>query len=280
MHVPASTPYVNPLRNFALYAAAKSGNTILRDWFMTNLGAYSLRQVVFRIPSPYGRRFLGAMIRRRKLAVRIWVKASRTNSDLRILSDVYRDTVSRAIIDTDQFQNMVKIIVVRDPTSRIISAYLDKFCGEDRQKEWVNDVVRQSGNTDGISFNQFLDFLLKADPATLNRHWCPQSTLFEGVRFDHVIKLEQLAKGFKEIEPIVGTRGSEVLDRQRQVQNYRKDWEGTSEDLVNTPSHFLVQRRKLGHGVPPKNKLLTAETRTKIEQVYRGDFDRFAYSPP
>lgn len=280
MKIPSLTPYVNPVRNFALYAAGKSGNTMLRDWFMTNLGAFSFREVMLSLPAPHRGRFLAGMARRKKLAARIWIKGSASNADLRVFSDVYRATVSQAIVNTPEFQNTYKIAVVRNPASRVVSAYLDKFCGEDWNKDWVKDVVGQVGAERGISFNQFLDYLLEADPKTLNGHWCPQSFVFKDIEFDKAIKLEQLSEGFKDIEPIVGRRGAEVLGQRRQVQKYRDDWRGMSGDLVEAPSDLLIQIRESGGGVPPKEQFLTEVTRRKIAQIYAGDFERFSYSKP
>lgn len=277
---PPTIPYINPVKNFALYAAGKSGNTMLRDWFMTNLGAYSFHKVLFRLPDPHRRRFLAGMRKRKKLAKRVWIKGSRANADLRHFSDVYRATVSHAIMETPDFQDTFKIGVVRNPASRVISAYLDKFCGEDWKKEWVTEVAERAGEANGISFNQFLDFLLQAEPKTLNRHWCPQDVLFEGVQFDRVVKLEHLSEGFEQITSIVGTEGLDVLKQRRQVQKYHAGWDDMCENITNTPSHIIIQNREKRNGAAPsKEKFLTEETRAKISQIYSCDFERFDYSP-
>ena len=270
-------PYIDPRRRFAAYTCAKSGNTTIRHWFMINAGVYSFWEVLLKMPEPHRRRFLSGMARKRKLAKRVWLRGSRENADLRRFSNMYRATVSLPIQASPEFEDYFKFVVVRNPTSRVVSAYTDKFCGSDRTKPWVQEVVAKAGNADGISFNQFLDFLLASNEEDLNRHWCPQARFFAGVKFDTVIKLEHLSDGMADIESVTGTRGNEAFNEKRQIQSYLTEDFSIRGSVPDMSSGEVALLQETAGGVPSKNSFLTTETREKIKQVYRRDCKQFGY---
>ncbi len=112
--------------------------------------------------------------------------------------------LAREILASDDY---FKFSVIRDPFERLVSAYLEKFVY--KRASWRNRVhteqvvreVQGSAHFDlqtGISFNQFIEHILRQDPYDLDPHWRPQYLYFQGVphisrifRLENIDQLEQ-----------------------------------------------------------------------------------------
>ncbi|MEZ5573078.1 MAG: sulfotransferase family protein [Halioglobus sp.] len=126
------------------------------------------------------------------------------------LEDYDLDTV-REVLASDEYY---KFAVVREPVSRIISAYTEKFLLnrlDNRNHVHTLDVVRTVRNesdpdlTSGISFRQFIEYLLSSDPAGLDPHWAPQAMFLAGVdRYDDVFTMEQLPELADQLSALTG----------------------------------------------------------------------------
>lgn len=95
------------------------------------------------------------------------------------LKDHAPETVNRVLCSDDFY----KFAVVRDPVSRTISAYTEKFLVNRNSPEnllhTIDTVrsVRGESSVDtrrGISFREFVSYLLESEPADLDPHWAPQ----------------------------------------------------------------------------------------------------------
>jgi hypothetical protein len=108
-----------------------------------------------------------------------------------------------------------KFVVVRNPWSRLLSAYIDKFIKipRDKPEEKFNiniiaPVIDHIYNAKGlepdynrsINFHQFVEYVCSKKDNQLNEHWKTQSSFLGDNNFDLIAKLENLSQDFELIE--------------------------------------------------------------------------------
>ena len=106
---------------------------------------------------------------------------------------------AREILASDQY---FKFSVIRDPFQRLVSAYLEKFVYKrhnDRNLLHTRAVISAAQGTQdidldqGISFDDFLAYILSQDPFELDPHWRPQHHYFLGVpHMSRIFRLENI----------------------------------------------------------------------------------------
>lgn len=136
-------------------------------------------------------------------------------SGLRYLSDYSAAEVERLLADPRYF----KYAFVRDPYSRILSCYMDKFRNKDekyRESEYRAFLAALYGwrtirflDTDREpppSFTAFVDEVSKQSPGSMNDHWMPQTLLcgFGEMPYDFVGRLESLETDAKYVFHRIG----------------------------------------------------------------------------
>jgi len=145
---------------------------------------------------------------------------------------------------------------VRDPRTRILSAYFDKIAprGSRSNQPFRTEVQKLLGldieQSTSISFDQFLDAIEREDdPRMLNPHWRPQhlNTLHKLVRTDFVGAIEKF---------------DEDLDELKRLAN-----------LPDIPIEVRNQRQKIAEDLLSGR----ADRRRRIESIYAGDFEAFGY---
>lgn len=114
------------------------------------------------------------------------------------LKDYDSETVRHIVNANDYY----KFAVIREPVRRIISAYTEKFLVNRTNPGnllHTLDVVRavrchsSPDPEDGISFREFVQYLVNTDPTLLDPHWAPQYLYLQGVdSFDDIFTMEQL----------------------------------------------------------------------------------------
>lgn len=99
----------------------------------------------------------------RKLAPR----GAQDVAQVRRMTNFHRQAYCRPVLEKGGTQGFFKLAVVRHPEDRVVSGFVDKTCGEDREAPWVR-AVREAGGTGGdITFESFLAYLNeRATPAT------------------------------------------------------------------------------------------------------------------
>tara|TARA_R110001599_G_scaffold145321_1_gene327604 strand:+ start:55537 stop:56751 length:1215 start_codon:yes stop_codon:yes gene_type:complete len=108
---------------------------------------------------------------------------------------------AREILASDDY---FKFSVIRDPFERIISAYLEKFVYKrhnQRNLMHTRPVISAiQGRADidldrGVSFDEFVTFILNQDPFELDPHWRPQHLYLRGVKhISRIFRLENIAQ--------------------------------------------------------------------------------------
>ena len=109
--------------------------------------------------------------------------------------------LARDILASDEY---FKFSVIRDPFERLVSAYLEKFVYKRHsQRNLLHTrqvIAAVQGRADidlqrGISFDEFLAYILQQDPFELDAHWRPQHLYFRGVpHISRIFRLEDIGQ--------------------------------------------------------------------------------------
>ena len=108
-----------------------------------------------------------------------------------------------------------RFAVIREPVRRVISAYTEKFLLNREQEgnlihtlDVLRDVRCQSrpDRHRGISFREFVDYILGCEPLYMDPHWKPQHLFLTGVdHFDDIFTMEQLGELSARLSRFAGT---------------------------------------------------------------------------
>lgn len=188
----------------------------------------------------------------------------RQTSGLRYLSDYSPKEAARLLADPSYF----KFVFVRDPYTRALSAYMDKFRKRDQffvphlympfladLYDWGYVKSVDVASAPRPSFRQFVDELAKMDPTVMNSHWRPQ-TLHCGVGempYDFIGRMENLERDAKHV--------LKVLNK-------------TSEHF---PTHNEIEFQPSGASTPAAEELYTLDLMFKVRVIYQKDFSLLAY---
>jgi len=195
-----------------------------------------------------------------------------------------------------------RMVVVRNPWTRIASAYLDKFVREpvNMQNIPVIDFIHSkrgkkvvhSGtfrwetmgtSTDlsvdpsidydeGISFQEFVSYLCETPDSELDVHWKPQHLFLGGRDSDSLLKLENLESDLRSFEEKTGIESIGIPHHHRG----KKATSASAADLSESPAGDL--RKVLGEFHPAE--LFTPQLIKKVGNRYEKDATRFNYRPP
>jgi hypothetical protein len=151
----------------------------------------------------------------------------------------------RAIRDDIQFR---KFCVVRSPYTRLVSAYLDKICGFQPQREVIADILGLTGakRTAAISFTDFVTAVASQPPEEMDPHWRPQKLLLNmpAISYDLVLRTEALDTGIRALGDLLGCELSSLYQRietgrtdasLKAEQYYHKD-----KDLIRTVANVYA----------------------------------------
>jgi hypothetical protein len=194
------------------------------------------------------------------LAHHVWVHEYR----MHIFSKAQPTTI-KDLYDADLF----KFKVVRNPYSRVVSAYIHAMRKEVMHPPIKKALHRWSAN---ISFKRFVDYLGKIDLQQCDPHYALQQHFFERdqqFKFDRIVKLEQL---------------EEEVARLNQLKGFNFDLQGvTSHHHIekNKALNTNVAKKKwskIQNDIPPYPFFYTDALRTKVEQLYRADLKAYNYS--
>ncbi|MFA8387891.1 MAG: sulfotransferase family 2 domain-containing protein [Pelagibaca sp.] len=110
----------------------------------------------------------------------------------------------------------MRFVVIRDPFDRLVSAYIEKFVlhrTDPRIEDTVGPAYRTVFGRDeltpedferGISFRDFVDFILQQDPKDLDSHWQPQAEQLGHIAFTHVYEVGNLEALAADLQVHVG----------------------------------------------------------------------------
>tara|TARA_R110002012_G_scaffold310846_1_gene519435 strand:- start:15986 stop:16735 length:750 start_codon:yes stop_codon:yes gene_type:complete len=131
--------------------------------------------------------------------------------DVHILIDEFKLGIQLSEFNEDKKLQILNdkgffsFVVVREPYKRIVSAYVEKFVLHRLdERQWphtapVFAAIQQvePDNVDynkGVSFKEFVDYLITTDDGHLDTHWCPQVLYTDKVEFTSIFKMSSISK--------------------------------------------------------------------------------------
>lgn len=123
-----------------------------------------------------------------------------TNATGLQFADLPESNIRKALSGPD----WMRFVVLRDPFDRLVSAYVEKFVlnrtelrigetvGPAYRAVFARDELTPADFERGISFREFVTFILHEDPKALDAHWQPQSEQLGHVAFTHVYDVKGL----------------------------------------------------------------------------------------
>jgi SAM-dependent methyltransferase len=173
------------------------------------------------------------------------------------------------------------LLVVRDPAERIASAFLDKVVLL-RETYYRSLVARfhkiEAHDVDprrhGISFEDFVEFLLCESNARLDWHVRPQTDFIHELEYTHFVDLKvpgSLELAFEQLGvPYTPFSGHE-LHHASQAQDTSGVWHEPAE-LASASSATFFEAKITGFGLPSPANLLTPSLKSMLEERYRDDY--------
>jgi len=178
------------------------------------------------------------------------------NTPLLNYSHLDGDNELTSLIDD---QSVLKFSVIRDPRSRVLSAYRNKFV--DAPRDTQNIFLRQLGAVDkdylngtrSLSFDYFLQLISTQTSFDMNEHWRPMSSQLLGLGPDKInlYSLDEVSLALQRIESFTGMSNK-----------------FETSDLNFAPHATQSTQSKL---------TLSSEAINRIINVYKNDFYLYLY---
>ena len=244
-------PLIYPLEGFGLIWSAKSGSKALMFWFFCRVGLLDAARCYPEPDDPKVHQFRTQMI----------------------ASDLYRQWLA-----TCDPKTLKWLRVIRNPYNRAVSSFKQVLLGY----EHLAEGLRLSIAEQGLSFAEFLDYLLVSDIANSDAHlrqqWHPiedHVSLYRVINLDKVSLLPALDQFESQLglTPVKSEAREDLLaEWKRDSSRYQKSLKGSNEDC----SVVRFRRRRPSEHFPSYEAFLNPATRRKIERIYAKDFAAYA----
>jgi len=206
----------------------------------------------------------------------------------RAFSEWPHDYRTRVYYNSDEYKNATKgdlesyrfVRVIRDPYQRVISSYRH-FLATGYWRDQVSAFLgRDVGESNRLSFREFLDFVDSENIVTTEVHhrqqMHPVERFVEPYRVINVSKSD-LFDELNRVEEELGLPHTPFaeFDWFHKVEHFRKAKEGEAptENVPDLPFD-RESARKLPW--PERSAFLTPEMRERIEKIYARDFEQYA----
>ncbi|XP_039267486.2 carbohydrate sulfotransferase 10-like isoform X1 [Styela clava] len=191
-----------------------------------------------------------------------------------MLEHVNNLTKIKEVIDT-----YFKIMIVREPFQRLLSAYNDKLAPKKDFyhpkytpiSEYIREKFHRSNTTQKMAtFENFIDFLLDQNQKgkTLDLHWDLYTRACDPCvyKYDYIARLETIEKDARYLE--------EKLGLNKELRQYKPItlFHGASDNSIKAQTSY--EKTKIAYNMIPKYK------RLKLFEMYKPDYDIFGYPYP
>ncbi|SNS19413.1 sulfotransferase family 2 domain-containing protein [Tropicimonas sediminicola] len=267
-------PLIDPERKLVLITNAKCGGTSLKDGFfkMLDLPVSPLKALSLarRLSPGFAWDFhIGTGARRyRSLAA---------GQAVGEFTGFYVRRISRPLLDAARGPDWRKIAVVRDPFARSVSAFLEKFCTDNRNRPWVAEVTAAAGHDGTITYRQFVHYLATTDNSTVNRHWRRQTYVIDFFGEVEMVRLEHLAEDIAALDPPLPAALQEPPARNVSPYAAGAPWVESGTAAADIDNVTLLELRARREPTPRPEDFLAPELRDSLQRVYARDFERLPY---
>lgn len=268
-------PLISERHKVVLLTNGKCGGTSMKRWFLEQT-MYPSRPAHFLATArAFG---LGFAYDYHFGRMRIPARGLRDDAQVRRLSNHYARRVSTRLCERARRKEYFKVMVVRDPVSRCLSGYLDKFCGDDLVKPWAQEVVQAVGKGGMISFRDFVTYLVNTDNDTVNGHWRRQSYIAEPFgKSVNCVRLEHLNDDLAALDHPLFSNPDKMPPRLNTNARHGKAGAPSPvSDLSDVANTDLMQMAKETGKLPTKSAFLNDDLVASIRRVYAADY---AYLP-
>lgn len=179
--------------------------------------------------------------------------------------------LAREILASDQY---LKFAVVREPFERLVSAYLEKFVhNRDSARNLLHTrpiISEVQGTTEidlqrGISFDEFVAYILQQDSWDLDTHWRPQYLYMLGV--PHISKVFRI----EDLDKLATYLGEE---RGIQVKLGHKNRTSKSSEILVGASALKADQLENTGTISPES-FLSSKYFDEVRRFYQEDFDLY-----
>ena len=162
-----------------------------------------------------------------------------------------------------------KMVVIRDPIDRFISAFCNKFVSmaiRNGHPDWTAnlllDRLKIQKKPTEITFIEIVDALNRESLHRLDPHWLPQSHYTLDTKFDYIINFNDLKNGLIKVCTDLNLECNLIHENKT---NYRK----VLYNAIETPVKDIINAGI----IPDKESLLNPAIVTKLKEIYKADYD-------
>ncbi len=276
--IPDPVPLVDPARRLVLFTNGKCGGTTLKSWFFANLDLPGFEANPLRFAMTFGPKFVYSHFNSgRKLTPR--AGQATDPEQVRRMTIFYRRAFCAPAVASGRTAGFFKFAVVRNPEDRAVSAFLDKFCGDNRDTSWVRTAAAAAHPDSDPSFMDFLAYIDCVDEAACDPHWRRQSYVLDARVLDAFVRLEHLAEDFRAIADRVGDAhfGKLELKLKRNLSAIDAAAAPPVGDMTGLRASEIAAWRAARGYFPPKDALVTDVSRAQIRRAYARDYALLPY---
>ncbi|HEG43155.1 MAG TPA: hypothetical protein ENH94_03805 [Phycisphaerales bacterium] len=177
-----------------------------------------------------------------------------------------------------------KFIIVRNPWSRLLSAYLDKFVisphtGDKAMVKLIGQIRAEyylSPDMDKtVTFRQFVEYEARKSDMEINEHWRPQSCFCGGHKFDFIAKFENIQDDINYINNKLGLNFD--INFNKNTVGYRKDAAHQDKYFSDCYADELMAIRENCGGFPNYKQFYPPELKELVDRRYACDIEAFGY---
>jgi hypothetical protein len=251
----APEPLINPVEGFGVLWSAKSGSKAAKLWYFARVGLLGEAADYPEPGRPRPHQFQNEVVSNRPF---------------------YKEWLEK----TDP-SRLAWLRVIRDPYNRAISSYRHALRhGYEDSK--IRHCLGLKIADRGLSFAEFLEYLLAIDIADCNLHHSQQWHMIEQcVALSKVVNLdkEQLLDALEVFERELGLAQLDPAIRERMLVEWGRDSRRYHKRLeAESGAHAETRftREEAGDAWPGYEAFLSKDTRRKIERIYTKDFAAYA----